>query len=356
MRDAIVLSGWTWEANNVPERMAQTLAHGGARVLYCEKPISLFKDSAKPLAEVEKNLFVMGLTFFAQRVSTFPAVRRFQTKFVLKQILRNAEILQLKDPLLVYPHGDFLPLIVDFKQRGFPLINICMDYELSIMLEHVRLSDLTLVIPLAAYRDLKPEFGDKIKRIPQFASQPLQRITSETSAVIEFAQIGRPRLGYLGALTGRVSYSLLSDILVMHPDWQFIYFGSPDGRLRLPNAHILPWRPLQQLETVLEQLDIGLMPYDGSPKNMHCAPLKLFDYFAHGLPVVATPIDYLREPEFDGLVYLGSTAEELAKAISLALSEPADSPKKERRRAVTENHSLDKLSPLLTSILEKVRR
>jgi glycosyltransferase involved in cell wall biosynthesis len=354
MRDAIVLSGWTWEANNVPERMAQALAHGGARVLYCEKPISLFKDSAKPLAEVEKNLFVLGLTFFAQRANSFPAVRRFQTEFVLKQILRNAEILQLKDPLLVYPHGDFLPLIAEFKNRGFPLINICMDYELSIMMEHVRLSDLTLVIPLAAYRDLKSEFGDKIKRIPQFASQPLKGIKNETSEVSELAEIGRPRLGYLGDLSGRVSYSLLSDILAMHPDWQFISFGSPDGRLQLPNAHILPWRPLQQLEIVLDQLDIGFMPYDGSPKNMRCVPLKLFDYFAHGLPVVATPIDYLREPEFEGLVYLGSTAEELAKAISLALSEPADSPKKEKRRAVTQNHSLDKLSPLLASILEKV--
>src|ERR1700733_14538605 len=354
MRDAIVLSGWTWEANNVPERMAQALAHGGARVLYCEKPISLFKDSAKPLAEVEKNLFVLGLRFFAQRINSSLAVRRFQTKFVLKQILRNAEILQLKDPLLVYPHGDFLPLIAEFKQRGFPLVNICMDYELSIMMEHVRLSDLTLVIPSAAYRDLKSEFGDKIKRFPQFASQALSGGRNETSEVSELAAIGRPRLGYLGALTGRVSYSLLSDILAMHPDWQFISFGSPDRQLRLPNAHILPWRPLQQLEIVLGQLDIGFMPYDSSPKNIHCVPLKLFDYFAHGLPVVATPIDYLREPDFEGLVYLGSTAEELTKAISLALSEPADSPKKEQRRAVTQNHSVDKLSPLLASILEKV--
>jgi hypothetical protein len=352
MRDAIVLSGWTWEANNVPERMAHALAHGGARVLYCEKPISLFKDSAKPLKEVEKGLFVLGLTFFAQRLNSFPAVRRFQTEFVLKQILRNAEILQLKNPLLVYPHGDFLPLIADFKQRGFPLINICMDYELSIMMDHVRLSDLTLVIPLAAYRDLKSEFGDKIKRIPQFASQAIEAIKKETSEVNELSGIGRPRLGYLGDLTDRISYSLLSDILAMHPEWEFIAFGSP-GRIRLPNVHILPWRPLRQLEIVLKQLDIGFMPYDSSPKNMHCVPLKLFDYFAHGLPVVATPIDYLREPEFHGLVYLGSTADELAKAISLALSEPADSPKKDKRMAVARDHSVEKLSPLLASVLEK---
>jgi hypothetical protein len=27
MRDAVVVSGWTWEAHNVPERLALALAH-----------------------------------------------------------------------------------------------------------------------------------------------------------------------------------------------------------------------------------------------------------------------------------------------------------------------------------------
>ena len=34
MRDAIVISGWTWEASNVPERLALALANAGSRVLY----------------------------------------------------------------------------------------------------------------------------------------------------------------------------------------------------------------------------------------------------------------------------------------------------------------------------------
>ena len=242
MRDAIVLSGWTWEANNVPERMAQALAHGGARVLYCEKPISLFKDSAKPLTEVEKNLFVLGLTFFAQRANSFPAVRRFQTEFVLKQILRNAEILQLKDPLLVYPHGDFLPLIAEFKKRGFPLINICMDYELSIMMEHVRLSDLTLVIPLAAYRDLKSEFGDKIKRIPQFASQAAPKGSkNETSRSERTCRNKKTTVGLSGRLEWpRFLFILLSDILAMQFGLDY-FFWYADGRLRHTECtHHLP--------------------------------------------------------------------------------------------------------------------
>jgi hypothetical protein len=40
MRDAIILSTWSWDRFNVPERIALALAMRGARVLYCEIPAS----------------------------------------------------------------------------------------------------------------------------------------------------------------------------------------------------------------------------------------------------------------------------------------------------------------------------
>ena len=40
MRDAIILSTWSWDTFNVPERIALALAMRGARVLYCEIPAS----------------------------------------------------------------------------------------------------------------------------------------------------------------------------------------------------------------------------------------------------------------------------------------------------------------------------
>jgi len=356
MRDAIILSGWTWEANNVPERMAKVLAGAGARILYCENPVSVFRQAPRALTEISKNVFAFGLKFLGHRLNAFSVLSRIQAVFMANQITAYAEELKLQDPLLIYPHGDYcLSLCKEFKRRGFRLVNICMDYELSIMREHIRQADLALVIPYAAFVELKQEFGKKIRLIPQFSTVSTSRVSQRggSSEPSDLSLIPRPRLGYFGELTGRVSLRLLGEILAKHSAWQFISFGKKKS-LALHNEHVLSWRPQAELELVLDGLDVGFMPYDCSvPKNLHCVPLKLFDYFARGMPVVSTPIQYLRECE--ELVYLGDTADTLAESVSAALSEPADSPKKAKRKAIAQEHAVENLSRLLAPMLDELR-
>src|SRR6266436_6682832 len=149
VRDAIVLSGWGWEACNVPERIALALAHAGSRVLYCENPVSFIRE-ARPLTELAKGIFAFRPVFLSPRLNRFPVFLRTQSVALADQILNQAATLQLRDPLFIYPHGDYcLGLCREFKKRGFPLVHICMDYELAIQMEHVQKSDLTLTIPHA---------------------------------------------------------------------------------------------------------------------------------------------------------------------------------------------------------------
>ena len=61
------------------------------------------------------------------------------------------------------------------------------------------------------------------------------------------------------------------------------------------------------------------MPYDISiPKNLHCVPLKFFDYLEFGLPIASVPLVYVRD--YPDLVYTGGTAGELAMAVQKALA------------------------------------
>ncbi len=50
-------------------------------------------------------------------------------------------------------------------------------------------------------------------------------------------------------------------------------------------------------------------------------------------------------------MYLGDSAEELARAVSMALEEPADSPKRSKRMVIARNHSIEKLAQVLTLLL-----
>jgi hypothetical protein len=353
MRDAIVSSGWTWEASGSPERIASALARAGSRVLYCENPAS-FLRTVRPFSEVEKGVFAFGLQHFGHRLNSFPILRPFQAKLLALEILNKAACLQLNDPVFIYPHGDYvLPLCREFKRRGFQLIHVCVDYELELLREHVRESDLALVIPEAAFKELSERFGPKVRKIPQLSY--IDDSVGSPNGMLEspeLSTIPRPRLGYLGGLTGRVSLPLLRETLSRHPEWQFLSIGTRKW-LPLVNEHVLPWRSREDLVGLLTGLDIGFMPYDCAiPKNLHCVPLKLFDYFARGMPVVSTPIVFLRE--YDDLVYLGSTPDELADAISEALMEPADSLKRAKRIAVAREHSIERSAQILASILDEL--
>jgi hypothetical protein len=354
MRDAIVASGWTWEASNVTERVASALARAGSRVLYCENPAS-FLRTVRPFSEVEKGVFAFGLQHFSHRLNSFPILQRFQAKLLASEILNTAARLQLNNPVFIYPHGDYcLPLCREFKRRGFQLIHICMDYELDLVAEHVRESDLALIIPRAAFEKLREEFGAKVRKIPQFSY--VDESDGQTSPGLlessELSTIPKPRLGHLGGLAGRLSLPLLRETLARHPEWQFISFDS-EKRLALPNEHILPWRSREDLGSILAGLNVGFMPYDCTTlKNLHCVPLKLFDYFALGMPVVSTPIVFLQE--YEDLVYLGRTAEELADSISRALAEPVESPKKAGRIAVAREHSIGRSARIMASILDEL--
>ena len=110
------------------------------------------------------------------------------------------------------------------------------------------------------------------------------------------------------------------------------------------------WHRPEELPRYVESLDAGLMPYDCSgKKNLYCSPLKLYDYFLKGLPVVSTPI--LEISEFKDLVYVGETAEELAAAVARALEEPPDSPKRALRMDVARAHSTEVQGQRLEEVL-----
>lgn len=352
VRDAIVMSGWTWEARNVPERISLALARLGARVLYCENPVSFFRGKGHPRQEVESGIYRTGLEFLGHRLNRirvfFPQI---QSKLLATQIIRNAQDLELNNPLFVYPHGDFVPLCSEFKERGFFLVHVCMDYPETGQERLIELSDLTLIIPKSLYKDLKATYGGKIRIIPQVSwlsdSGPAESGTSSDER--EFARIPRPRLAYLGPVERRLNLRILNQMLTSHPEWQFLHFGASKC-LPLTNVHVLAWREPQRLKEVVANLDLGFMPYScDDNKNLHCMPLKLFDYFALGKPVVSTRI--LNLAEFSDTIYFGDDAEQLCHAIQLALEEPPDSPLKSKRMAIARENSIGALANALAELL-----
>jgi glycosyltransferase involved in cell wall biosynthesis len=161
------------------------------------------------------------------------------------------------------------------------------------------------------------------------------------------AALPGPRIVFTGAIVAtKLDVDLLLDLARSRPDWSFALVG-PVGAgdpstdvspLRsVPNVHLLGLRPYDDLPTVLRGADAALIPYALNELTASIFPMKVYEYLAAGLPVVATPLPSLRNVE--GIVTAedaGSTAARLEELLQ------SDGPAaREERSRIAAGHSWD---------------
>ena len=108
---------------------------------------------------------------------------------------------------------------------------------------------------------------------------------------------GRPAAGYVGALARWVDSDLLATLAELRSDWDFFLVGEAlDDSFdrfetaRPSNLHLLGQRPYRSIPSILSAFDAGLIPFRLSPEGANASPIKLYEYLAAGLPVLATAI------------------------------------------------------------------
>lgn len=102
---------------------------------------------------------------------------------------------------------------------------------------------------------------------------------------------------------GHVSYdwvdtNLLRYVASQRPDWQLALVGrnslAPDEFAGISTIHLLGERAYEDLPEACRHASIGIIPFVRSELTEACNPLKLYEYFAAGLPVVSTDIPEVR--------------------------------------------------------------
>lgn len=104
----------------------------------------------------------------------------------------------------------------------------------------------------------------------------------------------KPIIGYYGALAPWLDYSLLNAVMRQCPEYEFVFIGINyrGGAQRLdvslPHCSWLGPRKYELLPAYASRFNAALIPFERGEIARSTSPLKLFEYFALGLPVVVT--------------------------------------------------------------------
>jgi len=107
-----------------------------------------------------------------------------------------------------------------------------------------------------------------------------------------FRAVAHPRLVFAGAWNERVDLALVEQLAARLPAASIVLIGAvsratPAG----PNVHVVGPIPPDEIPAHLWAADVGIVPYRSSSFNEASCPLKVFEYLAAGLPVVASAVD-----------------------------------------------------------------
>ncbi|HVR05069.1 MAG TPA: glycosyltransferase, partial [Solirubrobacteraceae bacterium] len=204
------------------------------------------------------------------------------------------------------------------------------------------------------------EISDNVVYAPNVADTDLFATALDDGPPdVAMAALPQPRIVFTGAIvTTKLDLDLIVALARGRPQWSFCLVG-PVGpgdpradvsALRAePNVHLLGPRSYRELPGVLRAADAGLIPYARNSLTEGIFPMKVFEYLAAGLPVVASELPALADvPD----LARGAGAEQMASLLDDALAHDTPELRRERSRRAA-SHSWDRrLAEIATAIRE----
>ena len=386
-RDIICISSLDWDAHwtskqQIMHRLAET-----NRVLYVEEPVtalaplkvpsrwSRWKAVVPELRKAQPGLWVLTPPPLSPFGNMYPLVNKANQRLLAGYVNWAVREIGMDAPIL----WTYLPGSCDLIDHVHPaaVVYHCVDEHSAFPGfvkpevvrayddELTRRADLVLTSAqnlLLSRKDLNPN----IHRIRHAADVGLFATALDPALPIpaDIASIARPRVGVVGVHDERLATAAIEALSAADPSWQIVLVGPvvpgdvDEEHLRsLPNLHFLGGKPVAELPAYLKALDVALIPYKLNELTRNIFPLKLYEYLAAGIPVVAAALPELRP--YSDQVALAAEPADYPRLVREALA--ADSPEARAARAAavageTWEKRVEEMSDLVEQTWARVAR
>lgn len=178
------------------------------------------------------------------------------------------------------------------------------------------------------------------------------RALDSTLAVpADLSAIPAPRMAVIGLHDSRLDIDALEELAQADPAWQIVLIGPvkagqvDEGRLRShANIHFLGERPQRELPEYLKGMSVALIPYKANDLTRNIFPLKLFEYLAAGVPVVAGGLPELQK--FQGVIGLAGSPGDYPRLVREAMSQDGQAARDTRVALAAQNTWEDRVEEI----------
>lgn len=174
-----------------------------------------------------------------------------------------------------------------------------------------------------------------------------EHFNTKTQEPKEYVNIKGPKAVYMGSIDKRLDINAILELARSIPELNLILIGPYEEKdIRLikneKNIYLFGSREYRDLPGYLQGANIGLLPLSDHPSNQGRSPMKLYEYAASGLPVVARKTTEI-ERRKDAFINTYSDYKELIITVKRLLEDTSvDSKiiKEEARKYSWENRAL----------------
>jgi glycosyltransferase involved in cell wall biosynthesis len=151
---------------------------------------------------------------------------------------------------------------------------------------------------------------------------------AETAIPADCPVVKGPVIGFFGLVADWVDLEVIRYIAEARPEWTVLMVGAirtDTSALRsLPNVHMLGRRDYDSLPGYCKAFSVAILPFVVNGLTLAANPLKLREYLAAGLPVVATPLPEVRK--LGSLVRTALTPEDFLREVDASLNNEKHGP------------------------------